>query len=742
MRSFISNVIKPKHPAPPPAESNDSHEVKPPLPPHPPASKTPKLSLLSALDEKTRRTIAIARIQSAARRKRALMAAEAHHQWKIFADLDTHDEAEMLHLAVFMQTLIETVPGADSKPEKSVLLQHLNEEEEASKDTESDPHRMVIRLGDLRYKEVHSKNHSLSKTSSRLREYDLCDIEMDHECVQEVVKIYSEGGRLSRNSVVKILRKVYKIMLKLPNVSRVNVPERGICTVVGDLHGQLSDLLHILETAGLPNAENRFVFNGDFVDRGDKGVEIVCILFLLVVVYGPEVVALNRGNHEDLPVCRVYGFESEVKEKYDELLFEMFAEVFNHLPLCTIINDTIFVVHGGLFHTPAVSIQDLQAIERTDYFVKPPVPYPQNTKGMNAEDARKEFLKQLQRDALWSDPTDEVGCFLNPRGAGVSFGPDVAREFMRNNNFAMVVRSHECVLRGCEMPYQLQQYAPSKADPEETEDHDPAIPFLVTLFSASNYIGGDNEAAIVQFANHPLHKSKAVGGGSHMHYIIKRFKTSQGSADKIQESNNMSLRELIMKKKSALASAFEAADVSSSGMLTRLEWAEIMQKVTSMRIRWLGIIQTLAPAEAVTNTHVYYRVFLSKFSIDHPLLASDKGDDAKAALDDMYGMRKQLETIFYFFDTNGDGVISREEFRAGCELLNSSLHPDCQLTNIERTLEVMDFDGSGTIDINEFFETFRILDAKDGKVDGVISLAQHGNIQHQPSANVSKMLST
>ena len=43
----------------------------------------------------------------------------------------------------------------------------------------------------------------------------------------------------------------------------------------------------------------------------------------MFVVFGPEVVCLNRGNHEDLPVCRVYGFEQEVKEKYDELLFEI-----------------------------------------------------------------------------------------------------------------------------------------------------------------------------------------------------------------------------------------------------------------------------------------------------------------------------------------------------------------------------------------------------------------------------------
>ncbi len=49
-------------------------------------------------------------------------------------------------------------------------------------------------------------------------------------------------------------------------------------------------------------------------------------------------------------------------------------------------------------------------------------------------------------------------------------------------------------------------------------------------------------------------------------------------------------------------------------------------------------------------------------------------------------------------------VISLDEFREGCEVLNQSLHPDCQLTNIDHTLQMMDFDGSGCVNINEFFE--------------------------------------
>lgn len=49
-------------------------------------------------------------------------------------------------------------------------------------------------------------------------------------------------------------------------------------------------------------------------------------------------------------------------------------------------------------------------------------------------------------------------------------------------------------------------------------------------------------------------------------------------------------------------------------------------------------------------------------------------------------------------------MISKEELLKGTELVNKSLPPDCQLKNIDRMLELMDFDGSGSIDINEFFE--------------------------------------
>jgi serine/threonine-protein phosphatase with EF-hand domain len=507
-------------------------------------------------------------------------------------------------------------------------------------------------------------------------EYDIEANKIDTKVCAEIVSCYRRGGKLTRKSVVKILRRAYKVMQKLPNVTHMVVPEGSKLTVVGDLHGQLSDLLYILDESGMPSATNKFIFNGDFVDRGEKGLEIMVILFALFVAEGPDVVCLNRGNHEDLPVCRVYGFESEVKSKYDELLFEMFAEVFNFLPLFCIANESVFVVHGGLFHTPNVEIAELDEIVRSDYYVKPPIPYPQNIRGLPAEEARKEFMKQLQRDALWSDPTDELGCYLNPRGAGVSFGPDIAAAFMKKNGIDMVVRSHECVYSGFDLPFEAADnqisanmgfnFRPTSRPKDPTEH-----PLLCTLFSASNYIGGDNEGAFLMFLNHKFTDSVPVGGKSTLHYAVKHYKTSAAPDSEIDTNNRMSLRELILKRKGALLSAFEALDTSATGTVTRVDWAETMQRVTLIKIRWLSIIETLAPAECLSPNNVDYRIFLGSFSLAKKLaedcvpnegsvVAGQQSRSPTVAqmgcMDEMYGQRRKLETVFYFFDSNGDGV--------------------------------------------------------------------------------------
>ena len=105
---------------------------------------------------------------------------------------------------------------------------------------------------------------------------------------------------------------------------------------VGDLHGCGDSLSRVLELCGPPSPANRIVFNGDFVDRGAKGVEVLASLALLKACH-PEAVYLLRGNHEDELLSTVYGFKDELSDKYAEhaasYLWPAAVELFSTLPL-------------------------------------------------------------------------------------------------------------------------------------------------------------------------------------------------------------------------------------------------------------------------------------------------------------------------------------------------------------------------------------------------------------------------
>ena len=78
---------------------------------------------------------------------------------------------------------------------------------------------------------------------------------------------------------------------------------------------------------------------------------------------------LARGNHESKSLNKIYGFEGEVKAKFNQMMVELFAEVFCCLPLAHVLNNKVFVTHGGLFSKDDVKLSDIRSIDR---FVEPP----------------------------------------------------------------------------------------------------------------------------------------------------------------------------------------------------------------------------------------------------------------------------------------------------------------------------------------------------------------------------------
>jgi serine/threonine-protein phosphatase with EF-hands len=689
-------------------------------------------------DPPTPRQLAAAqRIQRLARTKSAWRLAEVEREWKvkslflltiflslmhlppplpllffkIFNDLDTQDEADMLNLACFMQTLLDWLPDENNPTKSSTSLQNISSiEDEMDDDLCSDLGGGGGGCGSISVDHIHL-SIGPETIHGNLYDYMLPKGPITSDVVSKIVNVYKRNGKLSLKSIQKILRIVYKTLKDRPNISEIIINKNEKLTIVGDLHGQVHDLFHILDESGWPSLTNKYIFNGDFVDRGQHGIEVVTILLSLYAAF-PNSIYLNRGNHEDHAICCVYGFQKECKEKYnDDIIFGMYVEVFRHLPLFTLVNSVIFIVHGGLFHDVNVKLSDLNNINRLDYTAKPLLSYPECINGLSPSDSYLEYLKQLQRDALWSDPNDMEILAKNNRGSGIIFGPEITKRFLLNNNLCMIIRSHECVRNGFDLPF---------------SGHSKSL--LGTIFSASNYCGGNNYGAYLILSLHKMSKNSIpVQGNCNLFYTVYSYQINGDSTSAtaggatsgsgatsggIKESNTISLYELIIRRKNALLQAFELLDHENIGKINKLAWAEIMQRVTCLKILWLRTISNICP-HAIVGNSIDYHLFLNHFTSMASSLRNGNGHDNDnpyeqhgnmLSMDSMYGQRSKLEAVFRYFDQNGDGMISRSEFKLGCDFINTTLPPDQHLKDYDHILTLMDFDQSDSIDINEFFE--------------------------------------
>ena len=67
--------------------------------------------------------------------------------------------------------------------------------------------------------------------------------------------------------------------------------------------------------------------------------------------------------------------------------------------------------------------------------------------------------------------------------------------------------------------------------------------------------------------------------------------------------------------------------------------------------------------------------------------------------------------IFHSLDTDHSGTVSREEFLTGVEMLNARLPPERQLRDGENVFSLLDLDGNGELELEEFRLAFTGLAA-------------------------------
>ena len=231
-----------------------------------------------------------------------------------------------------------------------------------------------------------------------------------------------EGKCLAENDLKELCNKVKDILIEESNIISISAP----IVICGDLHGQFYDLLELFKKAGGEPPDQKYLFLGDYVDRGSNSIETIELLLCLKLLY-PDKTILVRGNHESRSISFVYGFYEEINRKYgNSLPWKIFNEIFDILPLCAVIDKTIFCVHGGL--SPLITTVDqIRLINR-----RGEIPH-----------------EGAMCDLLWSDPTDENETWsFNSRGAGWMFGYKVVNEFNQINGIELICRAHQLTGEG------------------------------------------------------------------------------------------------------------------------------------------------------------------------------------------------------------------------------------------------------------------------------------------------------
>lgn len=227
---------------------------------------------------------------------------------------------------------------------------------------------------------------------------------------------------LKNAEIVAICQRAREVLLSQPALLELDAPVK----VVGDVHGQYTDLIRMFEMCGFPPMAN-YLFLGDYVDRGKQSLETILLLLCYKLKF-PENFFLLRGNHECANVTRVYGFYDECKRRCNVRIWKTFIDCFNTLPIAAIVAGKIFCVHGGL--SPALShMDDIRNIAR-------PTDVPDYG---------------LLNDLLWSDPADmEQDWEANERGVSYCFGKRVITDFLAVHDFDLICRAHMVVEDGYE----------------------------------------------------------------------------------------------------------------------------------------------------------------------------------------------------------------------------------------------------------------------------------------------------
>mgnify|MGYP000271122659 CR=1 FL=1 len=209
----------------------------------------------------------------------------------------------------------------------------------------------------------------------------------------------------------------------------IKLPRTGRAIVVGDIHGDIISLQHILRDSRFierasSGEELWLVFLGDYGDRGQRSPEVYYVVLKLLEMF-PERTVLLRGNHEgpndilasphDMP----YHFIAKFGHEDGIRAYKAIRDLWDELYIAVLVEEAAVMLHGGA-PSKARSLEDVAFAHE--------------------KHPREPHLEEI----LWSDPEEGItGALPSWRGAGCLFGPDITRRFLLTMDARALIRGHE-----------------------------------------------------------------------------------------------------------------------------------------------------------------------------------------------------------------------------------------------------------------------------------------------------------
>ncbi|KAM4701390.1 serine/threonine-protein phosphatase with EF-hands 1 [Discoglossus pictus] len=572
---------------------------------------------------------------------------------------------------------------------------------------------------------------------------------------------FKKEQQLHARYVLQLFHETKKFLQQMPNVVHLSTSYSKEITICGDLHGKLEDLLLIFYKNGLPSPENPYLFNGDFVDRGKNSIEILIILFSYLLVY-PNNLHLNRGNHEDPIMNLRYGFTKEVMQKYKShgrKIMQLLEDIYSQLPLATIIDSKILVLHGGIADT--TDLDYLSSIERSKYksALRSPKPnsgsihpvektttpkfskYPlegsasQNYSGSShitlsnsSDNYSPNILSSSKEHKDMKNGFSSHGMLeIHYLDSTIQL-PNVTPELttMETEEWKQVVdilwsdprNQHGCTPNsfrggGCYFgpditkklldKYNLKMLIRSHECKQEGYEicHDGKV---VTIFSASNYYDeGSNRGAYLKLGPDLIPRF--------VQYQVSkctRKLTLHQRVSAVEDSALKALREKCYAHRSELMKAFQENDKNGTGTISINEWATAMESILHLYLPWRTLRSRLV--QLAPDGSVEYLSCFEDLQMEPPIK-----EVQPSLIETLYRYKADLEIIFNIIDKDHSGLISIEEFHQTWKLFSSHLNIDIDDSTINDLAHSIDSNKDGSIDFNEFLEAFRVVQKFENK---------------------------